>query len=105
MFVTGDLNFRTRLPDVEPGSSEHVEVTHQLAYANDYETLNEFDEIVIVNCVKNVTDAQEVHYNRVKRAVSKLSNPLLPYIFSRFELSSAPSSVHPQYAQGREERS
>jgi hypothetical protein len=47
MFVTGDLNFRTRLPDIEPGSSEHVEVTHQLAYANDYETLNQYDELAL----------------------------------------------------------
>jgi hypothetical protein len=45
MFVTGDLNFRTRLPDFKPGSPEHVEVTHQLAYANDYATLGKYDEL------------------------------------------------------------
>jgi negative regulator of replication initiation len=45
MFVTGDLNFRTRLPDIEPGSPEHVELTHQLAYAKDYATLGKYDEL------------------------------------------------------------
>lgn len=45
MFVTGDLNFRTRLPDIEPGSPEHVNLTHKLAYANDYATLGKYDEL------------------------------------------------------------
>jgi hypothetical protein len=30
MFFMGDLNFRTRLNDYEPGSLEHVQATHQL---------------------------------------------------------------------------
>jgi hypothetical protein len=45
MFVTGDLNFRTRLPDIEPGSPEHVKLTHQLAYDNNYATLGKYDEL------------------------------------------------------------
>jgi hypothetical protein len=45
MFVTGDLNFRTRLPNTEPGSPEHVKLTHQLAYDNNYATLGKYDEL------------------------------------------------------------
>jgi hypothetical protein len=45
MFVTGDLNFRTRLPNTEPGSPEHVKLTHQLAYDNNYAMLGKYDEL------------------------------------------------------------
>ncbi|KAL3919246.1 MAG: hypothetical protein SGILL_003848 [Bacillariaceae sp.] len=44
-FVMGDLNFRTRLPDVEPGSQEHVEKTHLLAEKKDWDTIYQHDEL------------------------------------------------------------
>jgi hypothetical protein len=39
----GDLNFRTKLPDTEAGSTKHVEKTHNLL--KDWETLNKHDEL------------------------------------------------------------
>ena len=44
-FVTGDLNFRTRLPDHEIGSDEHIEATHNLTENKDWKTLNRHDEL------------------------------------------------------------
>lgn len=44
-FVTGDLNFRTRLPDHEMGSDEHIEATHNLTENKDWNTLNKHDEL------------------------------------------------------------
>jgi len=45
MFVMGDLNFRTRLPDYEIGSDEHIEEAHYLTEKKDWKTLNENDEL------------------------------------------------------------
>jgi len=44
-FVMGDLNFRTRLPDHEIGSDEHIEEAHNLTEKKDWNTLNEHDEL------------------------------------------------------------
>ncbi|KAG7367171.1 hypothetical protein IV203_029841 [Nitzschia inconspicua] len=44
-FVMGDLNFRTRLPDFEPGSPEHIEEAHRLAERKAWSIFNEHDEL------------------------------------------------------------
>lgn len=46
-FVMGDLNFRTRLPEFEIGSLEHIKEAHNLAKNNDWNTLNEHDELAL----------------------------------------------------------
>eukprot|EP00536_Pseudo-nitzschia_multiseries_P000994 jgi/Psemu1/321876/estExt_fgenesh1_pg.C_120039 len=45
MFAMGDLNFRTRLPNYEIGSEEHLKEAHRLAKTEDWETLNKHDEL------------------------------------------------------------
>jgi len=45
MFAMGDLNFRTRLPDFEMGSEEHLADSHRLAKERDWDTLNKYDEL------------------------------------------------------------
>jgi hypothetical protein len=45
MFAMGDLNFRTKLPDHEAGSPEHVTAVHELAEKKDWATINEHDEL------------------------------------------------------------
>jgi hypothetical protein len=45
MFAMGDLNFRTKLPDFEAGSPEHVTAVHELAEKKDWATINEHDEL------------------------------------------------------------
>jgi hypothetical protein len=44
-FVMGDLNFRTRLPDCEPGSQEHIDKTHSLVEKKDWDTIYHYDEL------------------------------------------------------------
>lgn len=44
-FVMGDLNFRTRLPDHELGSDEHIEDAHNLTAEKNWNTLNKHDEL------------------------------------------------------------
>jgi len=46
-FAMGDLNFRTRLPHYEIGSDEHLKAAHILAEKEDWETLNEHDELLL----------------------------------------------------------
>ena len=45
-FAMGDLNFRTRLPDYEIGSEEHIADAHNLAKNQDWDALNEHDELM-----------------------------------------------------------
>ncbi len=45
-FVMGDLNFRTRLPNYEIGSEEHIKAAHKLAEQRDWDTINKHDELV-----------------------------------------------------------
>lgn len=47
MFAMGDLNFRTRLPNHEIGSDEHLKEAHILAEKKDWNTLNEHDELAL----------------------------------------------------------
>mmetsp|Transcript_18010 Transcript_18010/g.44820 ORF Transcript_18010/g.44820 Transcript_18010/m.44820 type:complete len:591 (+) Transcript_18010:58-1830(+) len=44
-FAMGDLNFRTRLPNYEIGSEEHIQASHRLAEQRDWDILNEHDEL------------------------------------------------------------
>mmetsp|Transcript_17179 Transcript_17179/g.39684 ORF Transcript_17179/g.39684 Transcript_17179/m.39684 type:complete len:727 (-) Transcript_17179:40-2220(-) len=44
-FAMGDLNFRTRLPNFEMGSDEHVRAAHSLAERKDWDAINEHDEL------------------------------------------------------------
>jgi hypothetical protein len=44
-FFMGDLNFRTRLPNFEPGSQEHIEEAHRLAESKDWTNINKYDEL------------------------------------------------------------
>jgi hypothetical protein len=44
-FAMGDLNFRTRLPDLIPGSPEHILATNALVEKKDWEALNKRDEL------------------------------------------------------------
>jgi hypothetical protein len=46
-FAMGDLNFRTRLPDRDPGSSDHLEAAHAMAKAKDWKGLFKHDELVM----------------------------------------------------------
>lgn len=46
-FAMGDLNFRTRLPDHEPGSPEHLETSLEMAKAKDWKGLFEHDELAM----------------------------------------------------------
>ncbi len=45
-FAMGDLNFRTRLPDYEIGSENHIAEAHKLAKNQDWDALNEHDELM-----------------------------------------------------------
>mmetsp|Transcript_12793 Transcript_12793/g.26939 ORF Transcript_12793/g.26939 Transcript_12793/m.26939 type:complete len:762 (+) Transcript_12793:136-2421(+) len=45
VFAIGDLNFRTRLPNHEIGSDEHLQKAHNLAERKDWDTLNKYDEL------------------------------------------------------------
>lgn len=45
MFAMGDLNFRTRLPNYEIGSDEHLKAAHDLAAEKNWDTLNAKDEL------------------------------------------------------------
>ena len=45
-FAMGDLNFRTRLPNHKIGSKEHIEAAQSLAERQDWDTLNEHDELM-----------------------------------------------------------
>lgn len=45
-FAVGDLNFRSRLPDYEPGSKEHILATHAIVKKKDWENLYHHDELV-----------------------------------------------------------
>jgi len=44
-FCMGDLNFRTRVPGVEPGSERHVKICHNITKAKDWVLLNRYDEL------------------------------------------------------------
>jgi hypothetical protein len=46
-FAMGDLNFRTRLPQYDIGSDEHLRAAHILAEEEDWDTLNEHDELLL----------------------------------------------------------
>jgi hypothetical protein len=46
-FAMGDLNFRTRLPHYEIGSDEHLKAAHIVAEKEDWDTLNEHDELIL----------------------------------------------------------
>lgn len=41
----GDLNFRTKLPEIEGGSPEHIQASHDLVAKQDWGTLNQHDEL------------------------------------------------------------
>lgn len=45
VFWMGDLNFRTRIPKVEPGSERHIRIAHNMAKARDWRLLNKYDEL------------------------------------------------------------
>lgn len=45
-FFMGDLNFRTKLPDKEAGSEEHIAASHELVAKKDWAELNQHDELV-----------------------------------------------------------
>jgi hypothetical protein len=45
MFSMGDLNFRTKLPTVEAGSTQHIKICHELTAKKDWVTLNKHDEL------------------------------------------------------------
>eukprot|EP00934_Nitzschia_sp_Nitz4_P004460 Nitzschia sp. Nitz4//scaffold28_size193895//5587//8745//NITZ4_001620-RA/size193895-processed-gene-0.245-mRNA-1//-1//CDS//3329545847//4450//frame0 len=45
MIAMGDLNFRTRLEGVEPGSERHIKICHAMAAAKDWKMLNKHDEL------------------------------------------------------------
>ena len=44
-FCLGDLNFRTRIPGVEPGSERHIKISHKMTTAKDWILLNRYDEL------------------------------------------------------------
>ena len=44
-FFMGDLNFRTKLTNAEPGSPEHIQICHDLVAHRDWVTLNKYDEL------------------------------------------------------------
>jgi hypothetical protein len=44
-FCLGDLNFRTRIPGVEPGSERHIQIAHNITKAKDWVLLNKYDEL------------------------------------------------------------
>jgi hypothetical protein len=44
-FFMGDLNFRTKLPNIDAGSHAHILASHNLAAEGDWETLNQHDEL------------------------------------------------------------
>lgn len=44
-FAMGDLNFRTRIPNYEIGSDEHIKAAHMLVGKADWDKLNEHDEL------------------------------------------------------------
>ncbi|CAJ1932483.1 unnamed protein product [Cylindrotheca closterium] len=44
-FFMGDLNFRTKLPHLEPGSDEHIQASHALTAARNWSVLNRHDEL------------------------------------------------------------
>jgi hypothetical protein len=44
-FTMGDLNYRTRLAGVEPGSDRHIKMVHSMTKAQDWKILNKFDEL------------------------------------------------------------
>lgn len=62
MFFLGDLNFRTRLPNIEPGSAQHVQACHQLAKSDDWMTLNRHDELAHALRVKDCLVAFKTLY-------------------------------------------
>lgn len=41
----GDLNFRTKLPDLAAGSPEHIEETHKMAERQDWRGIYDHDEL------------------------------------------------------------
>lgn len=44
-FFMGDLNFRTKLPDIDAGSHEHILASHELTTKGDWDMLNQCDEL------------------------------------------------------------
>jgi len=44
-FAIGDLNYRTRLPDIEIGSERHIKLCHSMARKEDWITINKYDEL------------------------------------------------------------
>ena len=44
-FAMGDLNYRTKLADVEIGSDRHIRLCHTMAGKNAWKTLNKYDEL------------------------------------------------------------
>ena len=44
-FFMGDLNYRTKLDDVEIGSERHIRLCHSMAGKKDWRTLNKYDEL------------------------------------------------------------
>lgn len=44
-FFMGDLNFRTKLPNLEPGSDEHIQASHELTERKSWGVLNRHDEL------------------------------------------------------------
>lgn len=44
-FAMGDLNFRTRLPDHDPGSEEHISTTHAMVERTEWDELYKHDEL------------------------------------------------------------
>ena len=44
-FFMGDLNFRTKLPDCEAGSPEHIQACHNLVAERNWVKLNKHDEL------------------------------------------------------------
>jgi hypothetical protein len=44
-FAMGDLNFRTRLPDLDPGSNEHISTTHAMVGEKEWDELYKHDEL------------------------------------------------------------
>ena len=44
-FAMGDLNYRSRLANVEIGSERHIKLCHSMARKQDWPTLNKYDEL------------------------------------------------------------
>jgi hypothetical protein len=64
-FAMGDLNFRTRFTNHEPGSESHIIAAHTLVNEKDWERLYDFDEL---------TNALETN-----QCFSGFSTPLCPF--------------------------